>query len=863
MPRYTGHRCIVPNCNSGYESTKSEKCHKFSVPFDEEDIQKWKKIIPRKNFELKGGMVVCEKHFLKDDIVWRREVKDPAGNVMASEELKKPHLKKGAVPSQFPNCPSYLSQSRKKRKSPKKREFTPKSTDHEKLNIKKRKVEESKENVFHEEIENMPLNGNNFESENSTKSQVDESSTTTDENETDSKFSERIDLFNSLFKNENKVNIPISWNRRRSEKDIQCIEYSECISRMREDKPQFFTAKQLVIYNDMQIVAKVSGINLPLEKLGLNTNYVSTITELEEIIKNFNKVKVCLGCASPNTIQNIENSFAVRDSAGYLRHTKCSLIITSKKRLSCETCSKAKKTLAKKFMRFKKINEQRRIVLKMSPTKKYKLNLIRSRLYKSNKNLGNYKSLCGHYKKELKENKKEMSLLRDKNLDSKMDDLKVNKNSRIVINEILSASKVKDAKGRRYTEDWIILCLLFHTKSPTTYNLLRDNKVLPLPATSTIRRYLSLIQTPCGFDDSFFKLLNERLSELPDEYKHGVLLVDEMGTRKNLRLDQKKMKILGLTDFGDEELNKSVKITDKADHGLVLMFHSLMESFSQPIAVFVSKGPVVGTILAKLIIQAICLLEQAGAKVHGVVSDSASANRKFWSIFGVSGDLKNVECSFAHPTIENRRIYVFADIVHLIKSMRNRLHDKKTLRVNLTDPEIDWEYFRKVFEVDKYHATGKWHPKLTAEHLDPNNMTKMRVILAVQMFSKTIAESLLKGASVYPDMFKNCEATAEFCLKINNLFDILNITNPEKGLRIDSPNYEKLLQFLSWLNDWEQLVFDGKLRREECFTESSTTGLRISIHSTIGLSKDLLEKHGFPYVLTGRINQDPLEVCSD
>ena len=30
---------------------------------------------------MKGGMVVCEKHFLPDDIIWRREVKDSGGNV--------------------------------------------------------------------------------------------------------------------------------------------------------------------------------------------------------------------------------------------------------------------------------------------------------------------------------------------------------------------------------------------------------------------------------------------------------------------------------------------------------------------------------------------------------------------------------------------------------------------------------------------------------------------------------------------------------------------------------------------------------------------------------------------------------------
>ena len=74
MPRYSDHRCIVPNCNSGYYSNK-EEVHCFLVPFEEETLLVWEKAIPRKDFILKGGMIVCQKHFLPEDIVWTREEK--------------------------------------------------------------------------------------------------------------------------------------------------------------------------------------------------------------------------------------------------------------------------------------------------------------------------------------------------------------------------------------------------------------------------------------------------------------------------------------------------------------------------------------------------------------------------------------------------------------------------------------------------------------------------------------------------------------------------------------------------------------------------------------------------------------------
>ena len=49
MGRYKGSRCIIPKCNSVYDSN-TEKCHRFSVPFKEEVLLKWAKAIPRKDF---------------------------------------------------------------------------------------------------------------------------------------------------------------------------------------------------------------------------------------------------------------------------------------------------------------------------------------------------------------------------------------------------------------------------------------------------------------------------------------------------------------------------------------------------------------------------------------------------------------------------------------------------------------------------------------------------------------------------------------------------------------------------------------------------------------------------------------------
>ena len=63
--------------------TASQVIHP-AVPKDQKTIRKWESAIPRKHFTLKSGQVVFQKHFTSDDIVWKKEVKDPEGNVMAS-----------------------------------------------------------------------------------------------------------------------------------------------------------------------------------------------------------------------------------------------------------------------------------------------------------------------------------------------------------------------------------------------------------------------------------------------------------------------------------------------------------------------------------------------------------------------------------------------------------------------------------------------------------------------------------------------------------------------------------------------------------------------------------------------------------
>lgn len=193
-------------------------------------------------------------------------------------------------------------------------------------------------------------------------------------------------------------------------------------------------------------------------------------------------------------------------------------------------------------------------------------------------------------------------------------------------------------------------------------------------------RYLSLIETPCGFSENLFKVLEEKLNEQPEMFRHGILMFDEMSTRQNIRVDPKTLDYVGLSNVSDTG-NSTSCIDEIADHALVFVFQSINFDFTQPIAVFTSKGPVIGIEIAKLVIQCIVLLEKFGAQVHGVVCDGSKPNKKFWEEVGCSGKINNTKNSFTHPMSDNRQVYLFSDTPHLIKCIRNRLFNKGELQV--------------------------------------------------------------------------------------------------------------------------------------------------------------------------------------
>ncbi|CAH1720618.1 unnamed protein product [Aphis gossypii] len=272
-----------------------------------------------------------------------------------------------------------------------------------------------------------------------------------------------------------------------------------------------------------------------------------------------------------------------------------------------------------------------------------------------------------------------------------------------------------------------------------------------------------------------------------------------MFLRESLSVNSRSLTYIGLEDFGNEELvrkNSSLK----ANHGLVFMWSSLTENMVQPIAVFASAGPVKGIELSKLVVKAILLMEDAGAHVVGITCDGASTNRTMWNSLGVSAKKQDFKNYIENPFDTSRKVYMFSDAPHLLKNIRNRLFQNKTLTVDPSKFSIKWEQYLNIFKTEGCSLT-KVCPKLTKNHFELNNLAKMKVKYAAQI----------------------------------------------------------LHQAIEWLNNWELNLIRGLIKEKDFLTRSTYDGLKITLQSTIDLVNYLINDCGSAYVLTAKFNQDSLE----
>jgi hypothetical protein len=161
-------------------------------------------------------------------------------------------------------------------------------------------------------------------------------------------------------------------------------------------------------------------------------------------------------------------------------------------------------------------------------------------------------------------------------------------------------------------------------------------------------------------------------------------------------------------------------------------------------------------------------------------------------------------------------------------------------------------------------------PKLTLEHIVLTSFSKMKVKLATQVLSRSVALALEESGN------SEVLGTAEFCRMMNDFFDCTNVRSLREHERkrndlikpytaVDDDRFGWLRDvFLKYLENWKRSTREraGQYSaddRGKMFLSSQThEGLQIAVHSHVEAIQFLLQQ-GFQYVLSERFMQDVLE----
>lgn len=209
--------------------------------------------------------------------------------------------------------------------------------------------------------------------------------------------------------------------------------------------------------------------------------------------------------------------------------------------------------------------------------------------------------------------------------------------------------------------------------------------------------------------------------------------------------------------------------------------------------------------------------------------------------------------------VQGQKVFTCFDAPHLLKSLRNNFMNPK-LQLRIHKKVISWNDIKKTYDVDQQSNTTRAMVKITPKHIFPTNFEKMRVKYAAQVFSHSVAAAI-KTASAIKQINSNTSLdTADFIENINNIFDALNsriVNDPNPSRRplsiFNNHTADILQKGIQYFNSVE--VYEGSTKRNNIY---SINGFEWTLKSIILLWNDLKEM-GVKYLLTGFLNQDPLE----
>lgn len=168
---------------------------------------------------------------------------------------------------------------------------------------------------------------------------------------------------------------------------------------------------------------------------------------------------------------------------------------------------------------------------------------------------------------------------------------------------------------------------------------------------------------------------------------------------------------------------------------------------------------------------------------------------------------------------------------------------------------VSGSILRKIY-INEHQESNRLLPKLTEIHFTYDTFQKMRVYLATQILSNSCAkaiEEMLQKNFFTEKEIPTAKATAVFCKKMNDLFDIMNSKNINDKNRFKRGVSVNVIEEVKNLKEYIYSFHQIKGGTVYCLD-----GLKTTINAIINYFDENVHQPQL-VLLTRLLNQDPLE----
>lgn len=185
------------------------------------------------------------------------------------------------------------------------------------------------------------------------------------------------------------------------------------------------------------------------------------------------------------------------------------------------------------------------------------------------------KRLQRNSKKHKLDDKQVLQYLRDK---------KKYSSSQIEFQEMQLRNALRKPNGRRYTLKEKSMCLALYKSGPRSYRFKESNRIMLLPALSTLSRHSAKMIFRAGVNPVLFSFIKEKVKDWSESDLLTSFSFDETALKYRVEYSSTDDEIIGFVELA------GIRRPIFASHALTFMVRGIHRPFKQPVAHFHTHG---------------------------------------------------------------------------------------------------------------------------------------------------------------------------------------------------------------------------------------------------------------------------------